>query len=105
MQVRCLCPCHSEHRADQREANHASRYMEAYHHAQAASVAEYKGLGASVSDPLEAAVACADCLHAHCPALSSKAPRGPRIIRVTPPFNPNSDSQQVNKPDDGEGAE
>ena len=79
--------------------------MEAYHHAQAASVAEYKGLGVSVTDPVEAAAACADCLNTHCPALSSKAPRGPRIIRVTPPFNPNSDSQQVNKPDEGEGAE
>lgn len=100
----CKCLCHQEHRGDQREANAAGRFMEAYHHAQAASVAEYKGLGVPVSDPLEAAVACAACLNSHCQALSSKRPREPRIVRITPPFNPSSDSQTV-KPDEGEGAE
>ncbi|MGN6205999.1 hypothetical protein [Humibacter sp.] len=78
--------------------------MEAYHHAQAAAMAEYKNLGVPVTDVLEAAIACPFCIDAHCPALSSKQPRGPRIIRVHPPFNPNSDSQQV-KRDEGEGAE
>lgn len=102
--MRCMCLCHSESRADQREANQAGRFMEAYHHAQQASIAEFKHLGVPVTDPLEAAVACAECVNNHCPALSGRVPRGPRIIRITPPFNPYSDSQTV-KPDEGEGAE
>jgi len=76
--------------------------MEAYHHAQAAAVAEFKNMGVPVSDPLEAAVACPDCLSAHCPALSS---RGPRIIRVQRPFDPNSDSQQTSGNTTSEGDE
>ena len=78
--------------------------MEAYHHAQEAAIAEYKGLGVSVSDPVAAVFACSVCLNHHCPALSGHVPRGPRIVRITPPFDPNSDSQTV-KPDEGEGAE
>jgi len=101
---RCFCPCHQESRGDQRECNHAGRFMEAYHHAQQAAIAEFKGLGASVTDAIEAASACPECVNVHCPALLGRAPRGPRIIRITPPFNPQSDSQTV-KPDEGEGSE
>jgi hypothetical protein len=79
--------------------------MEAYHHAQQAAIAEYKRLGVPVSDALEAAAACPECLNEHCAALSTRVPRGPRVIRVQPPFNPNGDSQRVRKPDEGEGAE
>ena len=79
--------------------------MEASHHAQAAAVAEFKGLGASVTDAIEAASACPDCLNVHCPALLGRVPRGPRIIRIHRPFDPNSDSQQTSGNTNSEGDE
>ena len=80
--------------------------MEAYAHAQNARDAEAEGLGVSVTDVLEAGVACPDCLNDHCPALLGRVPRGPRIIRIRPPFNPHSDSQtSADGNTDSEGAE
>ena len=90
---RCLCSCHSEHRANQREAMAEERYADAYDAAQQAALYEFKGQGASVTDAIEAVTACPDCLNDHCPALLGRVPRGPRIIRIRPPFNPHSDSQ------------
>lgn len=41
--------------------------------------------GVSVSDPVEAAVACDHCRHLHCPALLDKPPVLP-VERMQPPY-------------------
>jgi len=100
----CRCRCHCDAKADQRDALDDDRPMDAYDYAQQAALWEFKGQGAAVHDVIEAAAACPDCLNDHCPALLGRVPRGPRIVRIRPPFNPQSDSQTVT-PDEGEGAE
>jgi hypothetical protein len=75
--------------------------MEAFTHAQRATWWEQHG-EVNDRDPIEAAVACPRCQRAHCAALSTIPPRRPRVVE--PPYDPNSDSQQVNRID-GEGPE
>jgi len=69
----CHCLCHQEYRGNQREANHAGRFMEAFTWAQHAA----KYTPVSDSDPVSAAQACPLCVNQHCAAL--RTPRGPTI--------------------------
>jgi hypothetical protein len=74
--IRCACLCHQVHRGDQRPAASEGRGLDAFRHAQDAK----RALGADVTDPLEAAIACDRCKNCHCPALIPRYSWGPRIM-------------------------
>lgn len=76
-EVRCRCPCHW------------------------GSVSDRWRAGVSVSDPLEAAIACVSCAPIHCPALLSK-----RCANDPAPENPLDRTPWVDVvSENGEGAE
>jgi hypothetical protein len=79
---RCHCRCHNWPRGTQRACSHDGNYMTAFDWAQRASVWDAMANGVDATDPLEAVMACAACLNAHCPALSGRpfpiVPRQPR---------------------------
>lgn len=55
--------------------------MTAFDWAQRASIWEYHmGDGVNTADPMEAALACPDCINDHCDALSGR-PNAPRIVK------------------------